>query len=37
VDFPRRDRAMCFLSYTLMMFVTSALSYNVDFAGTSCW
>jgi hypothetical protein len=36
VDFPRRDRALCFLSYTLMMFVTSGLSYNVDFAGTSC-
>ncbi len=36
VDFPRRDRALCFLAYTLMMFVTSGLSYNVDFAGTSC-
>jgi hypothetical protein len=36
VDFPRRDRALCFLAYALMMFVTSGLSYHVDFAGTSC-
>jgi len=36
VDFPRRDRALVFLSYTLMMFVTSALAYGVDFNTPSC-
>jgi hypothetical protein len=33
VDFPRRDRALCFLAYTLMMFVMSGAVVQSRFCG----
>jgi len=36
VDFPRRDRSITFLAYTLTMFLVSGLAYDITWEGSCC-
>ena len=36
VDFPRRDRAITFLAYTLTLFLVSGLAYGIEWQGSCC-